>query len=192
MSKAKDILTTGEVAKICSVAPRTVSKWFDTGQLKGYRIPGSKDRRIPMVSLVKFMKQHQIPLDGLQTGKTRVLVVDEASPALEVLTKMLTEQQGYEVTIAHSGFAAGVEAEKIRPHVILLEMHLPDVSGEKIVKLVRDHDDLQATKVIAMSGKLTEGQSQGLLSKGFDGYVKKPLNLRAVVEQIEDAMAIVY
>ena len=193
MSKAaKDILTTGDVAKICNVAPRTVSKWFDTGQLKGYRIPGSKDRRIPMPSLVKFMKQHQIPLDGLQTGKTRVLVVDEASPMLEVLTQVLTEQKGYEVTVAHSGFAAGVEAEKVRPHVILLEMHLSDVSGEKVVKLVRDHDDLQATKVIAMSGKLTEGQSQALLGKGFDGYVKKPLNVNRVVEQVEDAMAIVY
>src|SRR4051812_28109101 len=42
--KIKDVLTTGEVAKICNVAPRTVSKWFDSGALHGYRIPGSKDR----------------------------------------------------------------------------------------------------------------------------------------------------
>ena len=39
----KEVFTTGEVARICNVAPRTVSKWFDTGQLRGYRIPGSKD-----------------------------------------------------------------------------------------------------------------------------------------------------
>ena len=56
MSKPKDILTTGEVARICNVAPRTVSKWFDTGQLRGYRIPGSKDRRIPLAQLIRFMK----------------------------------------------------------------------------------------------------------------------------------------
>ena len=42
----KEVLTTGEVAKICNVAARTVSKWFDSGQIEGYRIPGSKDRRI--------------------------------------------------------------------------------------------------------------------------------------------------
>ncbi len=69
----KDVLTTGEVAKICNVASRTVSKWFDSGQLRGYRIPGSKDRRIPVSSLVKFMKSHGIPMDGLMSGSTRVL-----------------------------------------------------------------------------------------------------------------------
>ena len=47
-TKVKDVLTTGEVAKICNVAPRTVSKWFDSGALHGYRIPGSKDRRIQL------------------------------------------------------------------------------------------------------------------------------------------------
>ena len=73
----KDVLTTGEVAKICNVAPRTVSKWFDSGQIKGYRIPGSKDRRIPVASLIQFMKDHGIPMDGVHSGKPRVLVVDD-------------------------------------------------------------------------------------------------------------------
>src|SRR5687768_16017987 len=73
----KDVLTTGQVAKMCNVAARTVSKWFDYGQLKGYRIPGSKDRRIPRAQLIKFMKEHGIPLDGIQSGRPRVLIVDD-------------------------------------------------------------------------------------------------------------------
>lgn len=192
MAKQKDILTTGEVAKICNVAPRTVSKWFDSGQLRGYRIPGSKDRRIPMAALIRFMKAHSIPLDGLQSGKTRVLVVDQASEIVDVLTKVLTEQANYEVKTADSGFAAGVECEKFRPHVLLLDMHLGDVKGEDVLKLVRDSDDLQATKVIAMSGKLTDGQAQHLINSGFDGYLKKPFHVRSVIEAVEDAVAIVY
>ena len=48
--------TTGQVAKICKVAPRTVSKWFDRGSLKGYLLPGSKERRIPPEYLLKFLK----------------------------------------------------------------------------------------------------------------------------------------
>src|SRR6266700_792671 len=66
-TKVKDVLTTGEVAKICNVAPRTVSKWFDSGALHGYRIPGSKDRRIPLNQLIRFMKQHGMPLNGKMT-----------------------------------------------------------------------------------------------------------------------------
>jgi excisionase family DNA binding protein len=192
MPRDKDILTTGEVAKICNVAPRTVSKWFDSGQLRGYRIPGSKDRRIPLNSLIRFMKAHDIPLDGLQSGKTRVLLVDDESEIVDVVEKVLTEQANYEVRTAHSGFAAGVECEKFRPHVILLDMHLGDISGEGVLKLVRDSADLQLAKVIAMSGKLTDGQAQQLLSNGFDGYLKKPFHVRQVIEAVEDATAMVY
>ena len=192
MPRQKDILTTGEVAKICNVAPRTVSKWFDSGQLRGYRIPGSKDRRIPLNSLIRFMKAHNIPLDGLQSGRTRVLIVDDESEVVDVLEKVLTEQANYDVRTAHSGFASGVECEKFRPHVMLLDIHLPDIQGQEVLKLVRDNPDLQLTKVIAMSGKLTDGQANQLVQNGFDGYLKKPFHVRQVIETIEDATAIVY
>ena len=79
----KDVLTTGEVARICNVASRTVSKWFDSGALQGYRIPGSKDRRIPVSNLLQFMKKHNIPMDGLISGAPRVLIVDEPTAALD-------------------------------------------------------------------------------------------------------------
>ena len=68
MNSSQNVLTTGQVAKICNVAPRTVSKWFDSGRLRGYRIPGSKDRRIPLEQLVRFMKAHHMPLNGLDGG----------------------------------------------------------------------------------------------------------------------------
>ena len=87
MNNDSAVLTTGEVAKICNVAPRTVSKWFDTGALKGYRIPGSKDRRIPLKELVRFMKAHGIPTDGLETGATRVLIADDDREVCDVLCK---------------------------------------------------------------------------------------------------------
>ena len=76
MAKGKNVLTTGDVAKICNVAPRTVSKWFDSGQLKGYRIPGSKDRRIPVSELIRFMKAHNMPAPSLPVGKIRVVGIN--------------------------------------------------------------------------------------------------------------------
>ncbi len=56
------IYTTGQVASICGVACRTVSKWFDSGRLRGYRLPGSADRRIPQNYLIQFMVEHGLPL----------------------------------------------------------------------------------------------------------------------------------
>ncbi|HEY7117886.1 MAG TPA: response regulator [Tepidisphaeraceae bacterium] len=191
-SKVKDVLTTGEVAKICNVAPRTVSKWFDSGALRGYRIPGSKDRRIPVNQLIRFMKQHGMPLNGLMTGCTRILIVDDEQDIVEVLEKILEDEAKYEVEVAKGGFAAGVTAEKFRPHVILLDLHLSDIDGKEVAKQVKSNPDLQLTKVIALSGKLTEEEAKGVVAQGFDGFLKKPFHVKQVIEAIEDAMAVVY
>ena len=62
MAKGKNVLTTGDVARICNVCSRTAQKWFDQGLLKGYRIPGTKDRRIPINELVAFIKKYNMPM----------------------------------------------------------------------------------------------------------------------------------
>ncbi|MEM8874058.1 MAG: response regulator [Planctomycetota bacterium] len=187
-----DVLTTGEVAKICNVAPRTVSKWFDSGQLTGYRIPGSKDRRIPLNQLIRFMKQHGIPLNGLMTGATRVLIVDDEHDIVEVLEKILEDEAKFEVEVARSGFQAGVLADRFRPNVMLVDMHLKDVDGSEIAKAVKNNPDLQLTKVIAMSGKLSDDEGGKLVGNGFDGYLKKPFHVRQVIEAIEKASEVLY
>lgn len=188
----KDVLTTGEVAKICNVASRTVSKWFDSGQLRGYRIPGSKDRRIPITSLRKFMKAHGIPMDGLMSGSTRVLIVDQDDEVLGTLRQILTEQTTYEMRSANSAFAAGVECERFRPHVMLLDLHLADSDGRAIAKFCHDNDDLGVTRIIGTSGKLTDGQVAQLKHQGFDSALRKPFTVRQVIDAIEAAHAMVY
>ena len=62
----KDVFTTGEVAEICKLSQQTVIRCFDSGRLGGYRVPGSRFRRIPRDELIKFMKEHNIPLDLLE------------------------------------------------------------------------------------------------------------------------------
>ncbi|MCK6475766.1 MAG: response regulator [Phycisphaerales bacterium] len=187
----KEVLTTGEVAKICKVASRTVSKWFDTGQLPGYRIPGSRDRRIPVNELVKFMKAHNIPLDGITSGRTRVLLVDDDKEIVETLARILTEQTSYEIQVATTGFEAGMSCQSFKPHVLLMDIHLGDGDSRQVADFVRKNEQLQYTKIIAMSGKLTDGQAHGLKAQGFDYFLKKPFQVRQVVEAIESVMNVV-
>lgn len=192
MSREKDVLTTGEVAKICNVAPRTVSKWFDSGQLRGYRIPGSKDRRIPLNDLIAFMKSHGIPLDGLMSGKPRVLIVDKDTEIVDVIRNLLNEHASYDVKTATSGFLAGIECERFRPNIVLLDLHLDGSDSRDLCSVIREQEDLQITKVIGMSGKLTDGQAHQLRATGFDGFLKKPFNIKQVIRSIEEALALVY
>jgi len=191
-AKPKDVLTTGEVAKICNVAPRTVSKWFDSGALPGYRIPGSKDRRIPLNQLIKFMKAHGMPLDGLMTGSTRVLIVDDENDVVEVIEKVLEDEVKYEVEVARSGFTAGIAAEKFRPHVILIDLHLKDLDAREVAKQVKGNPDLQLTKIIALSGRVTDAEAKALIGHGFDGFLRKPFHVRQVIQTVEDATTVSY
>lgn len=56
------IFTAGAVARLCGVAARTAGKWIDTGRLKGYRLPGSLDRRVRLSELVAFCRREGMPL----------------------------------------------------------------------------------------------------------------------------------
>src|SRR6266849_332855 len=92
----KKVFTTGQVAKICKVAPRTVSKWFDSGRLRGYRIPGSQDRRIPREHLIKFLKEHGMPLGELEEeGWHKILIVGAEKLFIDRVQELLPETEDY-------------------------------------------------------------------------------------------------
>jgi two-component system, OmpR family, response regulator RpaA len=186
MRDFKDVLTTGQVAKICNVAPRTVSKWFDNGQLRGYRIPGSKDRRIPLSHLVSFMRTYGIPLNDLELGATRLLVLDSDLAANGVLFDALIAEGGIEVSCVKTAFEAGLSVENVKPAVMLVDVSLPDVDPEQLCKDLRSSDALSGLKLIATSGSMTEGQRQSLLQTGFNACLPKPFDSAQLRDVIND------
>ena len=192
MAKGRNVLTTGDVARICNVAPRTVSKWFDSGQLKGYRIPGSKDRRIPVDELVRFMKVHNMPLKGLGTGRTRVLVVDSDKNTAQGLAQLITSKGDYEVQVVHTNFETGLVAQKFSPHVIIINLIAQGIDATGICKAIRSDGDLQAIKVLAVAGHLGPSEGQALLQKGFDDSIEEASDAAQVIKGVEQAMAIIY
>ncbi len=179
----KSVLTTGEVAKICNVAPRTVSKWFDTGQLRGYRIPGSKDRRIPLDQLLRFMRAHSIPLNGLDSGRKRVLVIDADLSLSEALRSALAKT-GLEVTSACGALEAGAAAA-CGPHIVLVDAGLSELTPHAVVRFFRGGSQGPPPKLIATGAGLTDAQGQSFLQAGFDAYLRKPFDSRALLQLIE-------
>jgi excisionase family DNA binding protein len=192
MSKGKNVLTTGEVAKICNVAPRTVSKWFDKGQLKGYRIPGSKDRRIPLNELVRFMKVHNMPITGLPVGKIRIVIVDGNNGSAENLAEILKSKGDYEIQTVSNNFESGLVAQKFMPHVMLINLLSENISANQICSTIRSDEDLQTIKMIAVANQLSDTETSALLQKGFDAYVTDPSDIDEIQKCIEQATAIIY
>ncbi len=192
MAKGKNVLTTGDVAKICNVAPRTVSKWFDNGQLKGYRIPGSKDRRIPVSELIRFMKVHKMPTAALPVGKIRVLIADSNDKTSSALADILQSEGDYEVQTVQSNFGTGAVVQKFAPHVLLVSLLAEGINAMGICKYIRANEDLRTIKVIAIVNQLSDSESAALLQKGFDGYVPYSAETTEVIKRIEEVTAIIY
>ncbi len=188
MRRSKDVLTTGEVAKICNVAPRTVSKWFDSGKLRGYRIPGSKDRRIPLAELVRFMRAHGMPLSGLESGLTRVLIAEMDADLAELLEKALERNAGFEVRVVQTAFEAGAAAEAAKPHVMLIDTSLSGLGGRDGVRAIRNVTHLEACKLIAVTGRLQNGEDEDFRRQGYDGVLSKPFDVSQAVQTIEAAL----
>lgn len=101
------VYTTGQVAKICGVVPRTVTGWFDSGKLKGYKIPGSQDRRIPERRLTEFLKENGME-DCIDRDKVLVFSI------CEIFKDTLKKQVGdlLKVVFVRSGFELGLNIEE--------------------------------------------------------------------------------
>lgn len=192
MAKGKDILTTGDVARICHVAPRTVSKWFDSGQLRGYRIPGSRDRRIPVTELMRFMKENGMPTDALGVGNSRILIVDTDTQAAEQLAYNLAEKADYDVETVGSTFETGLAAHKFAPHVMLISLLSAEIDASQISQTVREDEELQTIKLLAVADQLSEPEQNALLHKGFDGFIPRDAPIEEIIRRIEQATAIIY
>jgi len=185
IAQHKEIFTTGEVARICHVAPRTVSKWFDTGKLRGYRIPGSRDRRIPRDQLVAFMRAHEIPMDGLDLGICRVLAVDPDLP--DELVDAMNGSNQYQVRSAANEFEAGVLAQQFRPHVIVLRVTDQGDRARAFCQDIKSTSTLSSAKVVAAIGGDHEAVRSELLAVGFDEVLAYPFSVSQLVRAVEEA-----
>ncbi len=180
----KTVFTTGEAAKICKVSQQTIIRCFDNGQLKGFRVPGSRFRRIPREALYKFMKDNGIPTDALESGKRKVLLVDDDAELVELMTKVLEEDGRFEVRIASNGFDAGMMVKEYRPDLIVLDVMLPDINGKEVCHRVRADTSLEDVRILCISGMVEEDKIQELRLSGADDFLHKPFDIEELIDRM--------
>jgi CheY-like chemotaxis protein len=116
-----------------------------------------------------------IPPDCPQPGKTRcrVLVVDDHSDTTTT-TAMLVELWGHDVQVAHDGPNAIEVAKAYRPHVILLDIGVPGLSGLEVAKQLRQDPAFRQTLLVAVTGYATAEDRRRCELAGFDCHLAKP------------------
>lgn len=180
----KELFTTGEAADICQVSQQTIIRCFDSGRLEGFRVPGSRFRRIPRESLIKFMKTNAIPLDGLESGKKKVLIVDDDAEIVDLLVEVLSRDGRFDIKTATSGYEAGMHTQQFRPDCILLDYMLPDVNGNVVCHTIRRNPEFEHIKIIIVSGVIKQDEIDLLLKSGAQDFIKKPFDINELMKRV--------
>ena len=179
----KTVFTTGEAAKICKVSQQTIIRCFDNGSLKGFRVPGSRFRRIPRDQLYSFMKENGIPTEALESGKRKLLIVDDDVELVELMVDVFARDGRFEIKSANNGFGAGMLVKEFRPDLVILDVMLPDINGKEVCQRVRNDPSMKAVKIICISGMVEQDKIADLRAAGADDFMNKQFSVDVLLER---------
>lgn len=145
------VYTVGQVSKLCKVGRRTVVRWFDSGYLKGYRIPGSQDRRIPREYLIRFFKEHNMPMGDLEDqSMAKVLIVAQDQILIEKLKAEMPPERSFKVAFAYGAFDAGLQAQSFLPDCVVVDFSIGNAEALAICQSLRQCSAFSGVIVIAL------------------------------------------
>ena len=178
----KTVFTTGEAAKVCKVSQQTIIRCFDNGTLKGFRVPGSRFRRIPRDLLFQFMQENGIPTDALESGKRKVLIVDDDEELVELLVDVFERDKRFDIRTANNGFDAGMTVKEFRPDLVVLDVMLPDINGKEVCQKIRSDKSLEKVRVICISGMVEQDKIEDLKVAGANEFLQKPFTVDSLLD----------
>ncbi len=182
----KKVFTTGEAALVCGLSQQTIIRCFDAGRLTGFRVPGSKFRRIPRDELIRFLKSNNLPLDMLQGAARRVLAVDDDTTMLALYQHAFSKEgSSIELHVAENGYDAGLLTERLKPDLLILDYHLPDINGVAVCKRIRSAAHLASVRILCVSGVADRSAIDELVAAGADAFLAKPFDARTLVANVE-------
>jgi CheY-like chemotaxis protein len=114
----------------------------------------------------------------------------EDNPANLRLMELIAEEHGGVTLVTGNNGAEAVElARKVKPKLILLDLHLPDMFGDKILTLLRADPEFSLTPIYMVSADVMNSQIKRLLKSGATGYLAKPVNVSQVMDVFNKNLA---
>jgi CheY-like chemotaxis protein len=115
---------------------------------------------------------------------TRVLVAEDNPLNFELVHELL-DARGHEVEWARDGEEALALARTGRFELLLLDLHMPKLDGLAVVRAIRSEAPLRDLRVIALTADAMVGVREDLFAAGVDAYLSKPLDLDALLRELE-------
>jgi excisionase family DNA binding protein len=148
----KSIFTTGEAAELCRVSQQTIIRCFDNGRLQGFRVPGSKFRRIPRAELLRFMRANEIPLGMLGETRHTALLVDDDPETVRRIEDSMASDGEWSLIVANNALEAGMELERATPDLLIVDAALPDLDPAAAFSRIRGRERFANLRIVFTGG----------------------------------------
>lgn len=176
MHKPTDFLTPKEVAELLMVSPITVRQWSKKGLLKA-ELTAGKHRRYFRHEVERFARENGLTFKPRDADKLKILIVDDDVQLTKYLTELLDwYPEVGAIEIAHNGFEAGIKVNAFEPHVVLLDLMMPDLDGFSVCKLLKENPNTRAIRVVAMTGNHSQENIQRITQYGAETCFAKPID----------------
>ncbi len=131
-----------------------------------------------------FMRDNGIPTDALESGKRKILIVDDDEELVELISDVLERDARFEVRSVNNGFDAGMMVKEYRPDLIVLDVMLPDINGKEVCQRVRNDKTMDDVRIICISGMVEEDKVGELKAAGANDFMHKPFEVEKLIDRI--------
>lgn len=172
----KPYLTPNELAELLMVSPVTVRHWANKGWINAELTPGGH-RRFIRAEVEKFARKRGLALQPPDEGMLRVLIVDDDPEVCEAIEELLqSTPHAITTEIANSGFETGLSVHTFKPHVVLLDLMMPEMDGFEVCKRLRGDAATKSVRIVAMTGYFSRENKRTIVDAGAECCLKKPLD----------------
>jgi PAS domain S-box-containing protein len=123
---------------------------------------------------------------GSVNGRLRILHVEDDPASGELVRRLFERRDDVDLVLVRDGATAVDEARRHRPDLVLLDLGLPDVSGEVVLAQLRARPDTAHVPVVVVSADATAGQAERLRRAGAETYMAKPVSLQRLLQVVDD------
>ena len=188
-----DIFTVFQASKYCNVSPKTIINWIEAGHIHAYKTVGGH-RRVKKPDLEDFMRKQGIPIpqEEVVDERKRILIVDDDAIIVETIVQALEEEDyDYELISASDGFEAGLQVNHFRPHLLILDIMMPDIKGYEVCKKIKSNEETKDTKIIVLSAYLDDEKFKKMREYGADLCFSKPFPLPQLKEEVARLLCLI-
>ncbi|MFQ3206681.1 MAG: two-component system response regulator VicR [Glaciecola sp.] len=186
--------SSGDIAKICDVNPRTVIRWIEAKKLKAFKLPGRGNNRVKHSDLLAFLLHNQIPIPSeLIVEKEQLCFIVSVEKQLVKNAQRIARNAGFVTQVYQHGIESGVEIAQHKPSLIMIDSQTSRVDIPALTNVIESKLDYKPHIIIFdefTDHRLSAEHNAKVfkLAKPLDNYALAMV-LDSIIETVQETYA---